>query len=78
MKKIIWIVVFLALAFGLWKAGVYFYRQMEQEEAKRNLIMEKQSQSAAESITAPATSGMEHKASEARKKLDQINQERNE
>ena len=78
LKKIIWLAVLSALAFALWKAGVYFYRAMEEEEEARQGMMEKQSQSTAESITAPATSGMEHKAGQVRKKLEGIEREEQE
>jgi len=78
LKKIIWIAVLIALGIGLWKAGLYFYRAMEQEEEARHEMMDKQSQSTAESITAPATSGMEHKANQVRKKIEDIEREEQE
>ena len=75
MKKLIWIALAVLLGLGIWKAGVYFYHQMEQEEAKRNMMMEKQSNSAAEGYVNPAASALEQKARNLERKTREVEQE---
>ena len=74
IKKLIWILILVGLGFALWKAGIYFYHTMEQEEAKRDTIMQKQSQSAAEGYVNPAESSLEQKARQVERKTQDLEQ----
>jgi len=71
MKKLIWLVVLAAIGFGLWKLGVYYYQQMEQEEAARQMQMEKSAHSAAEGYANPAASALEQKARNLERKTQE-------
>lgn len=75
MKKLIWIAAAVLLGLGLWKIGVYYYHQMEQQEAQRNAIMQKQAEDAAEQYTNPAASALEQKARQIERKTEESEEE---